>query len=805
MKNRGQRQRWEYSSCVILPFAVALCFMERASAQIRYSVPEELKHGAVVGNIAKDLGLDTSTLTDRRFRVVSGSKEPLFQVNENNGVLYVNKNIDREELCENNIACLINLKTVVENPLEIHYVGVEIVDINDHSPSFPEGEKRLEIAESTVPGARFQLQAARDPDLGVNSVRFYKLTQNEHFELEIRDRGEDNKIPFLILNKPLDREHKAVHKLLLTASDGGNPPRSGTLNITVTVLDNNDNRPLFEEEVYSATLRENIPIGTVVIRVKATDVDDGANGDVVYAFGTNLKSKVYELFDLDVNTGEIKVKGQIDFEESDIHQIDIQASDKGQPPMSVDCSVIIKIEDVNDNTPEIDVTSLSNVISEDSKPGTLISLVSVSDRDSGVNGQVACSVSEELPFELKSSVQDNLYSLVTKVRLDRESVSQYSITIIAKDCGDPSLSSFKTISVQISDVNDNAPVFSENPYMLYLVENNSPGASIFSVSASDRDLNENAEVSYYILKGDVTGSDLSSFININPENGNIYALKSFDFEAQKNFLFQVTAKDAGVPSLSTNVTVNVFILDQNDNAPVILSPLSSNGSAEAVVEIARNVNAGYLVTKVRAYDADIGYNAWLSFSVLQITDPSLFSLERYTGEIRTLRPFTESDDSEQKVIVQARDNGDVSLSATATIRIVIVEKTESFAVSDFKHPAKHQEDNNVTFYLIVTLGSVSFLFLMSIVTLVSMQCCMRKSHASEKNDADASGNGTLCHSIHYRAGEKRYMLVDPRMSIGSTIGLGSNGNTLVVSEKRRQSSGEFTALHGRNPDTSSPH
>ncbi|XP_015205220.2 protocadherin alpha-8-like isoform X10 [Lepisosteus oculatus] len=789
---QGHRKALE-CQWIVLYFAFLFCFWQDTSAQIRYSIPEEVKDGAVVGNIAKDLGLDSRTLTDRRFRIVSGSKDPPFQVNQNDGALYVSKNIDREEMCERNSVCLINLKTVLENPLEIHYVAVEVLDVNDNSPEFLEKEKRLEIAESVLPGARFQLQAARDPDAGVNSVQVYKLGKNEHFQLEVKDRGDDKKIPFLILHKPLDRETNTEHKLLLIALDGGNPQRSGTQTIIIDVLDVNDNTPVFDQDIYSVTLQENVPIGTKVIQLNATDLDDGQNGNVVYSFGSNINSKVYEVFDLDSKTGEITVKGLIDFEEQESYEIDIQASDNGQAPLTIDSSVIVKIQDMNDNVPEIEVTSFSSTVSEDSRPGTMIALISVNDRDSGVNGQVFCVLSENIPFELKSSFQDNMYSLVTKAVLDREVVSQYSITIIAKDNGQPSLSSVKTITVDISDVNDKCPEFSQSPYTFYLSENNVPGQSILSVSASDEDLNENAHISYEIWKGDKDDNSMVPYLNVNSENGNVYALKSFDFEELKNFKFIVTARDSGVPSLSSTVAVNVFILDQNDNAPVVLFPLSANGSAETVVEIPRSVNAGHLVTKVRAYDADIGYNAWLSFSLLQVTDPSLFSLQRYTGEIRTLRPLTEADGTEHKLIVQVKDNGNYSLSTTATVLIVTIEKSESFAVSDFKLKAAAQEENNSTFYLIISLGSVSFLFVISVITLVTLQCCRLRNNLTSRSLRDSkysevSGNGTLCHSIQYRAGEKRYMLVGPRTSIGSTIGVGSNRNTLVISEPKGNTS-----------------
>ncbi|XP_054872456.1 protocadherin alpha-8-like isoform X28 [Amphiprion ocellaris] len=761
-----------------------MIFGKQALAELRYSVPEEVKDGTVVGNVAKDLGLDKSSLIDRRFRVVSGSKDAFFDVNPDNGVLQVRKKIDREELCHGSGSCVMELKILVENPLEMHHIVVEITDVNDHSPSFPTKEQQFQIAEHTSPGTRFQLHAARDPDAGINSIRTYTITSNDHFDIDLSQSDED-KIPFMVLKKSLDREQKNKHLLFVTAVDGGKPPRSGTLNVSIIVLDVNDNRPTFSQDTYQTEILENVSIGTSVIKVNAIDPDEGTNGEIEYSLSKTLSHKVYDIFELDSLSGEIKLKGHLDFEESEIYKLDVEASDKGMPPLIGRCRVIVKIRDVNDNAPEIEVTSLSNTVSEDSKPGTVISLISVTDKDSGVNGKIISRITNDVPFDLKPSYKENIYSLVTKGHLDREEVSHYEITIMATDCGDFPLSTIKMLSIEITDVNDNSPEFSQNPIQFYLSENNIAGKSIFSVSATDKDANENAAISYHLVR-EGSQNDILSFLNVNSENGHITALKSFDFETLKTFQFQVVATDSGAPSLSSNVTVNVFILDQNDNAPVILYPLSSNGSAEGVEEIPRNVNAGHLVTKVRAYDADIGYNGWLLFSLQEVTDHSLFGLDRYTGQIRTLRSFTETDEAEHKLVILVKDNGNVSLSATATVIVKLVEPKEAFAASDVKSAAKVDEDDNVTFYLMITLGSVSVLFLISIIVLIAMQCSKSTDYTS-KYLQETNYDGTLCHSIQYRSGDKRYMLVGPRMSIGSTIVPGSHANTLVLPDRRRAS------------------
>ncbi|XP_034086590.1 protocadherin alpha-8-like [Gymnodraco acuticeps] len=791
MEQRGcvaRMARRQWIGCV-----VAVLLWSVTSAQLRYSISEEVNEGTVVGNIAKDLGLDKSTLKDRKYRIVSSNADPLFHVNQNDGVLYVSRKIDREGVCERSSTCLINLKTVLENPLEVHYVGVEVMDINDHSPSFPDEEKTLEISESVLPGARFPLQAARDPDGGPFTVQQYKLSHNGHFRLEVKDHGEDGKIPVLIVQKSLDREVSARQSLMLTALDGGKPPKSGTMNILVNVLDVNDNAPVFSKDLNSVMLEENTPIGTTILQVNATDLDEGLNGEIVYSFSNSVNRKFFKLFEINQSTGEIIVKGLINYEDKDRYEIEVQATDKGPAPLATQKSVVIKIVDVNDNAPEIEVTSFSNSIPEDSRPGTTVALISVNDLDSGLNGKVICSIGEDAPFALTPSLQDKMFSLVTKSPLDREKQSQYVLTITAKDGGEPPLSSEKTIHVVVSDVNDNSPAFSLSPYTFYITEANEPGTSVFSVKAFDRDENDNALITYHILRDGSEGNKLTSYLNINSETGDILALKSFDFETLKTFQFQVVATDSGTPSLSSNVTVHVFILDQNDNAPVILYPVSSNGSAEGVEEIPRNVNAGHLVTKVRAYDADIGYNGWLLFSLQEVTTHSLFGLDRYTGRIRTLRSFTETDEAEHKLLILVKDNGNVSLSATATVVVKLVEPREAFAAADVKSATKDDEDNNVTFYLMITLGSVSTLFLISIIVLIAMQCSKSTDYTS-KYLQETNYDGTLCHSIQYRSGDKRYMLVGPRMSIGSTIVPGSHANTLVLPD-RRGTSTEVRQIH----------
>uniref|UniRef100_A0A3B5KUN4 Si:ch73-379j16.2 n=1 Tax=Xiphophorus couchianus TaxID=32473 RepID=A0A3B5KUN4_9TELE len=449
-----------------------------------------------------------------------GPSPEQFELNSKTGKLAVRGQLDYEEKQMYELKVLASDKGSVSLSTQCNVV-IRVEDVNDNQPEID--ITSLSSPENTPPGTHFQIHAARDPDFGIQSVRLYRLGQNDYFDIQVKESEED-KIPFLVLKKPLDREGKSEHNLVLTALDGGTPSRSGKLNLTINVLDANDNRPVFSKDIYTVSLNENAPIGTIVIKVNATDSDEGLNGEIEYTFGKTQKKQVYDIFELDSITGEIRLKGKVDFEETEIYRLDLQASDKGQPPWTGESRVVIKLKDLNDNKPEIEITSLSSQIPEDSKPGTVVALISVRDRDSGMNGKVICKISDNVPFDLTPSIEENMFSLVTKGRLDREAESHYDITITATDSGEPRLSAAKTLQIHVSDINDNRPVFSQNPFEIYLVENNTPGVSVFSITASDKDVNENAAITYSIRKSDGINGDVAHFFNIHSENGEISSM-----------------------------------------------------------------------------------------------------------------------------------------------------------------------------------------------------------------------------------------------------------------------------------------
>ncbi|XP_015464302.3 protocadherin beta-15 [Astyanax mexicanus] len=699
----------------MLVVVLSVCFFSgRALGEVRYSVPEELQRGSVIGNLAQDLKLNVDELIRRNARVVAEGSRQFCELSTETGSLLVSERMDREELCTQTEVCIIQFQLLLENPLKVYSLVLDIQDINDNSPFFDNGQIEMELLESTILGRRFPLESAQDPDMGANSVQHYRLSENDYFALEMNTQMNANAYPELVLKKPLDRESQVDHFLTISGVDGGHPPRSGTASIHIHVLDANDNIPVFGQRVYKAYIHENSDHGTVLAKLNATDLDSGLYGEISYSF-SHMPDKTKGVVMIDPVTGEVRVAGSIDYEEASTHELDVQAKDGGG--QSSHCKLIIEVTDLNDNAPVIEIKSASLSVSEDASPGTMVALLNVYDLDTGASGRVICDISDDVPFRLVSEVK-NYFMLITDGVLDREKQSYYNITVTAMDAGTPPMFSSKVVPIMIGDVNDNPPVFTHSEYTIQVPENKAQGFLVTRVRAMDADARQNAQIQYSLAE------DAISYFSLNAETGEIFTLRPFDYETSSHFCIRVMAQDGGNPPFTSTCTVRVFIGDENDNAPVVLYPVQSTVHiADDIVPLA--APKGYLVTKVVAVDADAGHNAWLSYHIVKATQHNLFSIGLHCGEIRTLRPFADDDEPKQLLVIAVRDNGHESFSTTATVNIAIGEGLPVIdELSAFGLDESRVRDDFIM-YLIITLAVVSVLFLILITVVVYMRFCRR--------------------------------------------------------------------------------
>uniref|UniRef100_A0A8C3WCJ8 Cadherin domain-containing protein n=1 Tax=Catagonus wagneri TaxID=51154 RepID=A0A8C3WCJ8_9CETA len=814
----------------LLLFFIILSVWETGSDQVHYSVPEEAKHGTFVGRIAQDLGLELTELVPRLFRVTSKSRGDLLEVNLQNGILFVNSRIDREELCGRSLECSIHLEVIVDRPLQVFHVEVEVKDINDNPPVFPGAQKNLFVAESRPLDSRFPLEGASDADIGENALLTYRLSSNDYFSLDVPTADQQVKPLALVLRKPLDREDSPELHLVLTATDRGKPELTGTVQLLVKVLDANDNAPAFDRTLCAVKLPENVPNGTLVIKLNASDLDEGLNGDFMYSFSSDVSPDIKSKFYIDPLSGEITVIGHIDFEESKAYKIRVEATDKGLPPLAGHCTVLVEVVDANDNAPELTITSLSLPISENAQPGTVIALINVFDRDSGANGQVTCSLTSQVPFKLVStfknyyslvldsaldresvanydtgevrvndaidfedsntyeihvdvtdkgnppmvghctvlveildendnspeviitslalpvledsqvgttialiSVSDrdsgangdvtcslmpqspfmlvstfkNYYSLVLDSTLDRESVANYELVVTARDGGSPSLSATASVSVEVADVNDNAPLFAQPEYTVFVKENNAPGCHIFTVSARDADAQENARVSYALVERRVGERAL----------GEIKVNGKIDFEETKSWKLQIEAVDKGTPPMFGHCTVLVEVLDVNDNAPELLV-------TSLLLSIPEDAPLGTVIALVRVTDRDAGENAQVTCSLtLQVPFKLVSTFKNYYSLVLD-SVLDREKVSKYALVLMARDSGSPSLSATASVSVDVDsgQAPKTFSRASVSAAGAETALVDVNVYLIIAICAVSSLLVLTLLLYTALRC-----------------------------------------------------------------------------------
>ncbi|KAL1773561.1 protocadherin beta-14-like [Sigmodon hispidus] len=782
----------------VLVFFVLMGLSQASIESLHYSVAEETEIGSFVADLAKDLGLGVEELSSREARIVSDDNKKHLHLNLLTGVMHLSERLDREELCGSTQPCVLPFQVVLENPLQFYRAELDVRDINDHSPTFLDKEISIKISESATIGTTYLIANAQDLDIGSNSLQDYSISPNSHFYVKIHNSSDGNIYPELVLDKALDHEEESELRLTLTALDGGSPPRSGTTSILIQVLDINDNAPEFAQSFYEAQVPEDTPIGTNIVVISAKDLDIGNHGKISYAF-LHESENIRKTFEINPISGEINLRSLLDFELIQSYSVNIQATDGGG--LSAKCTLLVKVLDINDNAPEVTISSITKIIPENASE-TLVALFSVRDQDSGDNGRIFCSIPDDLPFMLKPTFK-NFFTLLSEKGLDRESRAEYNITITATDLGTPRLTTQHTITVQVSDVNDNAPAFTQTSYTLFVQENNSPALHIGTISATDSDSGSNAHITYSLLPTHDPKLALTSLISINADNGHLFGLRALDYEALQTFEFHVVATDQGSPALSSQALVRVLVLDANDNEPFVLYPLQ-NASAPCTELLPRAAEPGYLVTKVVAVDRDSGQNAWLSFQLLKATEPGLFSVWAHNGEVRTSRLLSERDAPKHRLVLLVKDNGDPPRSSSVTLHVLLVDGFSQpyLPLPEVAHDQVQDEDA-LTLYLVIALASVSSLFLLSVLLFVGVRLCRRARATSlggcsvpeghfPGHLVDVSGTGTLSQSYQYEVcltagtGTNEFKFLKP---IIPSLQLQDTGSNLQEKENFRNSLG----------------
>lgn len=709
---------------------------------VKYQTFEEDAPGTVIGNLAKDTSSSPSS-SRNSFRMMKQFNSSFIRLRESDGQLTIGERIDRERICKHTLHCLIAFDVVSfsKEQFKLIHVEVEVKDINDNSPEFPRKESSLEISENTAVGTRIPLDFAVDEDVGVNYIQSYQISVNSHFSIDVLSRADGVKYAELVLMKELDRETQASYALELVAMDGGNPSRSGTTRINIKVKDYNDNSPVFDRSSFSVDLPEDAPVGTLLLDLNAEDPDEGLNGEVVYGFGNQVPPEIRQLFRVDRKTGRLTLESPVDFESKTTYEFDVQATDLGPNPSPAICKIVVQVQDVNDNAPEISITPMTSItagiayITEAAARESFVALVSTSDRDAGANGQVHCTLYGHDHFRLQQAYEDS-FMIVSTSPLDREKIPEYNLTVVAEDLGSPPFRTITQYTIRLTDENDNAPVFSKPVYEVSVVENNAPGAYITTVVARDVDMGSNGKVTYKLADTYFMGSPISTFVSLDPASGSLYALRSFNYEVMKQLELRITASDGGSPPLSGSANVYVRIVDQNDNAPFITQPALNNGSAEVLLP--RDAPSGYVITRVEARDADEGVNAELSYG-LATGEPSTFSVNKATGEIYLNQVLSHDVDETLSVTVTVSDNGRPALTSTATLHFLIIAGSPPSDRTMYQ-PGSGEEVHaqwDLSVVIIVVLAGSCTLLLLAIILIATT--CNRRKRDKSGDDSDSYG------------------------------------------------------------------
>ena len=644
---------------------------------VTYKIVEEQEANTYIGNVLQDARInqkyDKYVISKLKFSILTQPNldKDYFKINENSGILRVAQQLDRDKICPHKSDCTVSFDVAIEPVDYFQLVKVQIIiaDLNDNEPSFAEKEVTFDILESAPAGSKFVIEPAEDQDSGQYSVQRYTLFSESTFELQTRNiQSDSGGTVSLVLVGELDREFIDKYEMTIVAYDGGEPAKTGQLNVVVNVLDVNDHNPEFDQASYEIEVSEDTNEGETIIKVVARDPDSGPYGRVNYRFNHRTLSTEGDKFDIDHDSGDIYLKEKLDYEGARSHTLTVIARDQGQDSLPAQTNIIVRVLDVNDHAPEVTLSFLGGgktaQISENAKPGIFVAHISVTDIDAGINGEFSCSLEHGL-FYLQE-LSETTYQILTAGHFDREVQDEHILGFQCTDRGYPQQQSTTDIHVKVIDENDHVPMFSHSSYTFKVKENSPTGTRVGAVNATDGDIGLNGAIRY-----NLTGNDRQLF-NIDPKHGIITTKAILDHEYKYRIPLTVIARDQGTPSNSSTAIITVLVEDINDEKPQFTQPKYTFGVIE-------NQPRGASVGQVAATDADKPPFNNITFSVVS-NDPQAsasFTIDRHTGRLWTLKPLDREKQAMFLLKVIGSNPGQHGLSTSASVSIYVSDQNDN--------------------------------------------------------------------------------------------------------------------------------
>ncbi|XP_028277727.1 protocadherin-16 [Parambassis ranga] len=761
---RSRPRAWVGRPCVcsslwkaLFYFCIILVQSTHVLAALELQLDEEQPAGTIVGDISAGLPPgETASLYFISDHEGTGVGSDL-NIDETTGIITTARRLDREQRDHYSFIAVTMTGITIE-------VSITVNDINDHAPVFPKKNAVLKIPEHTAVGTRFSLEPATDADKDQLTTQGYAIREGnvgQTFKLETKRAA--NKVLYLdlVVNGLLDREKRSSYSLVLEAFDGGSPRRMGSMTLEVTVTDINDHAPVFNQSRYHAIISESLPQGSSILQVFATDEDEGDNGLVLYEINRR-QSDPDRYFVIDLKSGVITLNRPLDYELKRVHELVVQARDNASHPEVTNAFVTIHVRDYNDNQPTMTIIFLSEDgsprISEGAQPGQYVARISVTDPDYGEYANVNVSLEGgdgKFALTTKDSI---IYLIYVDQVLDREERDSYHLRVMATDSGTPPLRAESSFTIQVTDINDNPPLFDQQAYRQTIPEVVYPGSFVLQVTARDKDQGPNGDVRYSLLKGKNSHSD---WFSIDPVTGIITTATALDFESEPAPSVTVVATDSGRPPLSSTAKVDIVLQDVNDNTPVFSSSFYN-------ASIKENTPAGTCFLEVSATDEDRGSFGTISYTLGSASGspvPTHFTIDKETGHLCTSTALDRDEGLDKfDLSVTATDGG--GLSSVARVRVSVVDIN----------------DNRPTFYPV--------LYAVSLSTHSAPGTSVVKVTA---NDPDAGENGRVTYRTVPGGGSTFFTLNKDTGVISLSRSLHGKANTVISMVISAEDGGGLTA------------